>query len=203
MGRVATLLSDHGEMAPVGTEDDGDDSEDVDDEEAQYKQQRPSYLNAAGWRACLLSAVGGGFCPVLCLWPTLWPMRRAQRRAIASRYTHYPLTAPTSISSSSSSISISTTSSSWWYPFLCFPCALAEEQTFLEATIATAGTATAAPAAVPMGYMKMRADRVGAASPPPFDPEQGWDMRPIIVDDVAVVEDGGGDGGGLEAGIAK
>ena len=202
MGRVATLLSNDSDDAmqmrqqPIGIRSHDDDDDDGDYDE---QQQRRPYLNAAGWRTCLLSALGVGCCPVPCLWPALWPMRRAQRRAIEARFPHYPARTPTSTSNSSSSGSSSShshrssSSSSWsWYPYLFFPCALAADQVFLEetATKTAAVTTTATPMAC---HRKTRAHRVGAASPPPFDPEQGWDLRPIVVED-GVVEDGDGEG---------
>lgn len=200
MGRVATLLS-HGSGGameqPVGIRSDDDDG----DHDEQQQQRRP-YLNAAGWQACLLSALlGVGCCPVPCFWPALWPMRRAQRRAIEMRFPHYPSRTPTSTSNSSSSSSGSSSSSrshrssspaSWsWYPYLCFPCALAADQAFLEETATKPAAATAT--ATPMTCKRnTRAERVGAASPPPFDPEEGWDLRPMVVED-GVVEDGEGE----------
>jgi hypothetical protein len=173
MGRIATLLSPN--------------NNDQKEEQAcsgiiNPQQQSPSssqYLNAAGWRACLLAALGACFCPVPGLWPALWPLRRAQRQQIRAQYPHFPSRAP----SSTSSTATSTSNGSSCY-CSCLPCALAEEAAFLERAVVAARRQGEEQE---WSSSKGKARKGRAESPPPWEPEAGWDMRPIV--DV-VVEDG-------------
>lgn len=186
MGRVATLLSAAEGYSSVEQEE---------EEDGQESKPPSSYFDAAGRRACLLATVGVCLCPLPWLWPALWPTRRAQRRRLRSTYPHFPSLAPTS--SSSSSLAGSRLELDCG-PYLCFPCTLAEEQAFLEAATEQQLTAARSMAAMQReGSSKGRAAKTGAVLPLPFDPEQGWDMRPIV-DEVVVEEEesGNGDGGG-------
>lgn len=97
-------------------------------------------------------------------------------------------------SSSSSSSSAAASESCACYPYLCFPCALSEELSFLEE--AKKGPTTRQELKEDGGgERKGRAVRGGAVSPPAWGPEEKWDMS-AIVDNVEIdVEEAEEDGG--------